>query len=137
MKKNIDFYDLIYSDSTEFEVPMIKKIKGLEWKGKADVVGKDYLLDLKTTSDIQKFQWSCRSYNYDSQAYIYEELFGKPLMFLVIDKKTRVLGKYIPTEDFIKRGEEKVEKAIEVYSKYFGKNKTLSIDNYYICQELN
>jgi len=136
MKKNIDFYDLIYTDSTEFEVPMIKKIKGLEWKGKADVVGKDYLLDLKTTSDIQKFKWSCKSYNYDSQAYIYQELFGKPLIFLVIDKKTGVLGKFTPTEDFILRGEEKVERAIEVYNTFFGKNKTLSIDNYYICHEL-
>lgn len=136
MKRNIDFYELIYNN-TQFEEPMIKNIKGLEWKGKADVVGKDYLLDLKTTSDIQKFKWSCSSYNYDSQAYIYQELFEKPLVFLVIDKKTGVLGKFTPTEDFIRRGEEKVERAIEVYNTFFGKNKTLSIDNYYINHELN
>jgi len=136
MKKNLDFYELIYNN-TQFEQPMIKKIKGLMWKGKADVVGSEYLIDIKTTSDIQKFKWSCRSYNYDSQAYIYQELFGKPLVFLVIDKKTGVLGKFTPTEDFISRGEEKVERAIEVYNNFFGQNKTLSIDNYYICHELN
>ena len=61
MKGNIDFWNLIYSDNSEFEKPMIKEINGLMWKGKADVVGQDYILDIKTTSDITKFKWSART----------------------------------------------------------------------------
>ena len=132
MKSNMDFFELIYSDDNEFEVPSIKEIKGEMWKGKADIVGKDVLIDLKTTSDIKKFKRSANLYNYDSQAYIYQELFGKPLIFLVIDKSTHMLGIFRPSEDFIKRGEAKVEKAIEVYRSFFGDEPQESIADYYI-----
>ena len=64
-----------------------------------------------STSDINKFKWSAREYNYDSQAYIYEQLFGKPLIFLVIDKQKHSLGMFEPTQEFLERGERKVEQA--------------------------
>ena len=131
MKSNMDFFDLIYAEGNEFEVPSIKEIKGKMWKGKADIVGKDVLIDLKTTSDITKFKRSANIYHYDSQAYIYQELFGKPLIFLVIDKITQALGIFRPSEDFIKRGEQKVERAVEVHEMFFGKNATENIDDYY------
>tara|TARA_R100000781_G_scaffold114964_1_gene88149 strand:- start:270 stop:1010 length:741 start_codon:yes stop_codon:yes gene_type:complete len=133
---NIDFWNLIYSDKSEFEKPMIKEIGGAMWKGKADVVGEDYVLDIKTTSDINKFKWSARTYNYDSQAYIYQTLFDKPMTFLVIDKNTHVLGMYTPSEDFIERGMNKVREAIEVYKKFFSKTPTHNIESYYINEEL-
>jgi hypothetical protein len=132
MKSNMDFFDMIYAEGNEFEVPSIKEIKGVMWKGKADIVGNDVLIDLKTTGDIKKFKRSANLYNYDSQAYIYQELFGKPLIFLVIDKSTQMLGVFRPTEDFIKRGEDKVERAIEVYHNFFGENASETIEDYYI-----
>ena len=70
MLSNIDFFDLIKAEENIYEEPAIGKVKGLMWKGKADIVASDCLIDLKTTSDINKFKWSARDYNYDSQAYI-------------------------------------------------------------------
>jgi hypothetical protein len=110
MLGNLDFF--------EYEVPAVGEIEGFKWKGKADIVHPDMLIDLKTTGDIDSFKWSARKYNYDSQAYIYGQLFGKPLVFLVIDKTTKRLGMFRPTPDFLERGREKVIRAIEVNSYY-------------------
>lgn len=136
IKGNIAFYDEIYRAGNEFEVPAVAEIQGMMWKGKADIVTDDSVIDLKTTSDIHKFKYSAKSYNYDSQCYIYQQLFGKPLVFYVIDKGTGVLGIFRPTEDFVKGGEIKVGKAIEVYNKYFSSNPTDDIVNYYIDEYL-
>jgi hypothetical protein len=137
MKGNIQFYDNIYAEGNQFEVPAIGEIQGMDWKGKTDIIHNDFLIDLKTTSDIHKFRYSAKSYNYDSQCYIYQELFGKPLVFYVIDKGTGQLGIFRPTESFIKSGETKVALAIEVYSTYFGPNATESIDNSFIDDTLD
>jgi hypothetical protein len=136
MKRNITFYDEIYNDGNEFEVPAFGEIQGEMWKGKADIVGTDILIDLKTTSDINKFKYSARSYNYDSQCYIYQQLFGKPLVFFVIDKVTAQLGIFRPSEEFVQGGESKVGKAIKVYRKYFGAEPTDNIANYFINEIL-
>lgn len=133
---NISFYDELYKSGNEYEVPAIGMIQGMNWKGKADIVTDNAVIDLKTTSDIHKFKWSAKAYNYDSQCYIYQELFGKPLVFYVIDKGTGVLGIFRPTEDFVRSGEAKVSRAIEVFSKYFGNAPTDDIVNYYIDEYL-
>lgn len=137
MKGNISFYDEIYQDGNQFELPSVGEIQGMMWKGKADIVTNDIIIDLKTTSDINKFKWSAKAYNYDSQCYIYQQLFGKPLVFYVVDKETGQLGIFRPTENFIKGGEMKVARAIEVYNKYFGENPTDDIVNYYIDETLD
>ncbi len=43
----------------EYEVPMITELFGNKWKGKADIVNHEekLVIDLKTTADIDKFQW--------------------------------------------------------------------------------
>ncbi len=74
MKSNIYFYDEIYKDGNLYEEPAIGEIKGMMWKGKADIITDEVIIDLKTTSDIKKFKWSAKAYNYDSQAYIYQKL---------------------------------------------------------------
>lgn len=132
MRSNIQFYDDIYADGNEYELPAVGEIFGMPFKGKADIVGAEFLIDLKTTSDIQKFRWNAKNYNYDSQAFIYQTLFGKPLVFYVIDKETHQLGIFRPTATFIESGEKKVKRAIEVYNKYFGPNPSDAIENYYI-----
>lgn len=137
MLGNLDFFDMIREKNNQYEVPMIKEIKGVMWKGKADIVNEHVLVDLKTTSDISKFKWSARDYNYDSQAYIYEQLFGKPLFFLVVDKLNQSLGMFEPTPEFLERGERKVEKAINVYNQFFCKNAEEDINTYYINEQLN
>lgn len=133
---NIAFYDEIFKQGNVYESPAVGIIQGMMWKGKADIVTDNAVIDLKTTSDIHKFKWSAKAYNYDSQCYIYQELFGKPLVFYVIDKGTGVLGIFRPTEDFVKGGEAKVGRAIEIYNKYFGESPTDHIVNYYIDEHL-
>ena len=136
MLSNLDFYDEIRADGNQYEVPAIGNIHGLVWKGKADIICADKIIDLKTTSDISKFKWSARNYNYDSQCYIYQELFGKPLVFYVVEKVSNILGIFEPTPSFIDRGEEKVVQAVANWHKFFGPNPTADIDSYYIEEEL-
>jgi len=131
MTANLDFYDMIYAKGNQFEVPSIGEIGGVMWKGKADIVCDDCLIDIKTTGDINKFMYSARMYNYDSQAYVYHTLFNKPLKFLVIDKSNGQLGLFETTADFIEKGAEKVQKAIEVYNQFFGKDAKDDVKQYY------
>jgi hypothetical protein len=133
---NIAFFEEIYKNGNEYEVPAVAEIQGMMWKGKADIVTDDSVIDLKTTSDIHKFKWSAKAYNYDSQCYIYQQLFGKPLVFYVIDKGTGVLGIFRPTQDFVDGGALKVTRAIEVYNKYFSPTHSDDISNYYIDEFL-
>ena len=41
MKNNLEFYDAIYDDENEFEVPATQEVMGVMWKGKADIVTPD------------------------------------------------------------------------------------------------
>lgn len=137
MKGNYHFYEAIYANGNKFEEPAIGEIFGMPFKGKADIETPDKLIDLKTTRDIDGFRWSARKYGYDSQAWIYGQLFGKPLEFYVIDKDTLQLGIFKCSEEFLERGKEKVISALEVYDKFFGEDRTEDIDNYFINEVLN
>jgi len=83
-----------FERTVDYEVPAVKEIYGNMWKGKADIINHDekLIIDLKTTSDIDRFRWSASKFNYDSQAYIYSSLFGYEMMFMVIDKETLQIG---------------------------------------------
>ena len=136
MTSNMEMFDLIYNDGNRFEVPEVEKIMTLDWKGKADIIHKHYIIDIKTTGDIDKFMYSAKTYNYDSQAYIYQRLFGKPLIFLVIDKRTARLGIFKCSDSFLRGGMEKVADAVAVYHKYFSDEATEDIHSYIHRQEL-
>jgi hypothetical protein len=105
----------------DFEVPGVGEIAGMTWKGKADIINHNekLIIDLKTTADIKKFQWSAEKYNYDSQAYIYSTLFGYEMLFIVLDKTTHEIGIYDCSPQFYERGKEKVEKAVEAYKLFY------------------
>ena len=138
MRSNLRFYDLIYAEGNTFEVPAVQQIKGMMWKGKADVVNpsEGLVIDLKTTQNIDDFYWSAKKNNYDSQAYIYQMLFGYPVLFLVAEKVTGRLGIFNASEDFLRGGEDKVERALEVYHKFYGDNASEDINNFFISQTL-
>jgi hypothetical protein len=131
-----DFRALIQEEGVQYEVPMVKEIHGEMWKGKADIVGSEHLIDIKTSSSIEKFRWSVRDYNYDSQAYIYQQLFNKPLVFLVIDKTSRMMGMYPVSDESLARGEEKVIKAVEQYRKFYGDKPSEDINQFYFYEEV-
>ena len=133
---NIDMYDLIRASGNEYEQPGIGTIHGELWKAKADVVGSEFVLDLKTTSKIASFPYSARKYHYDSQAYIYRELFGKPMVFLVACKDTEQIGMFTCSADFYESGYKKCLDAVIAYRKYFGENPSEDINDYYLKSEL-
>ena len=111
-----------YSDGTiEYEVPGVTEIHGNMWKGKADIINHDekLIIDLKTTSDIDKFRWSASKFNYDSQAYIYSKLFGYEMLFMVIDKETLQIGLFDCSPQFYESGEDKVRKATDAYDLFY------------------
>ena len=105
----------------DFEVPGVTELFGNKWKGKADIINHEekLIIDLKTTSDLDKFRWSASKFNYDSQAYIYSNLFGYEMLFMVIDKETHQIGLFDCSPDFYKSGEEKVRKATDAYDLFF------------------
>ena len=137
VKGNFDIMNMIFNDIESYEEPAIGEIHGKMWKGKADIVKPGYLIDLKTTREINGFRWNARKYNYDSQAYIYQQLFGKPLYFIAVDKDTAQLGVFRPSESFLESGESKVIKAIENYENFFGENATQSADDFYFDEVLD
>ena len=129
--------DLITLGDVEYEKPMVEKMFGNTWKGKADIVNHDekLVIDLKTTGDIDKFQWSASKFNYDSQAYIYSKLFGYEFLFIVIDKNTHQIGMFDCSPQFYERGEDKVRKASEAYDLFY-KTKDFDPKQYFISKTL-
>jgi len=119
MTSNIEFYDDIYAEGNKFEVPEVGTILGAEWKGKADILCADRIIDIKTTGDIHKFRHSAYRYNYDSQAYIYQKIFGYDMIFIAVDKNTHQIGIFDCSPQFLERGREKVMKAIEAYDLFY------------------
>jgi len=107
--------------TVEYEIPGVTEICGNMWKGKADIVNHDerLVIDLKTTSDIDRFKWSATKFNYDSQAYIYSRLFGYEMLFMVIDKETFQIGLFDCSPDFYSSGENKVRKATDAYELFY------------------
>lgn len=110
-----------YLQDADYEVPAIAMIDGIPFRGKADILKGDKIVDLKTTSDIAKFKWSARNFGYDLQAYLYLQLFpeAKSFEFVVIDKKTFEIGIYTCSDEFLESGKEKLERGIATYKDFF------------------
>lgn len=107
---------------TEFEKPAIGNLFDLPFRAKADVLGKNSLIDLKTTADIKSFEFSAKKYGYDVQTYIYCNLFErdyKDVRFIAVDKGSLDIGIYNVSEEFYLGGEQKTEAACEVYRTFF------------------
>ena len=112
---------LIKTGKVDYEIPGIAEIEGEMWKGKADIVNHDekLIVDLKTTSDIEKFRFSASRYNYDSQAFIYKQLFGYDMIFIVIDKTTHQIIICDCSDSFYEKGQDKVKEAVAQYQLFF------------------
>tara|TARA_R100001460_G_C3518634_1_gene172331 strand:+ start:6 stop:737 length:732 start_codon:yes stop_codon:yes gene_type:complete len=129
--------DLIRGANVEYEQPSITELFGNKWKGKADIVNHDdkVIVDLKTTADINKFKSSAYRYNYDSQAYIYQKLFGYEFIFIVIDKNSNQIGIFDCSNEFLDRGQFKVERASEIYDLFY-KTEDFDPQQYFINKTL-
>ena len=121
----------------QYEEPAITELFGTMWKGKADILNHEeqLIIDLKTTSDLDKFRWNAKKYNYDSQAYIYRKLFGYEMVFIAIDKNTGNIGLFDCSPGFYQSGMDKVEKACEMYN-LFHETEDFEPQQYFINETL-
>jgi hypothetical protein len=121
----------------EYEVPNIVELGTNYWKGKADIVNHDekLIIDLKTTNNLDDFHWSAKKYNYDSQAYIYNQMFGYDFLFIAIDKNTHQIGIFDCSSEFYERGLYKVEQANEAYDLFY-KDEKFDPKNFFISKTL-
>ena len=92
-------------------------------------------VDLKTTADLDGFRWSSSKYNYDSQAYIYQQIFGYDMLFIAVDKNTHQIGIFDCSPQFLERGREKVMKAIEAYNLFYN-DENFEPKNHFINETL-
>tara|TARA_R100001460_G_scaffold45265_1_gene82348 strand:- start:3008 stop:3772 length:765 start_codon:yes stop_codon:yes gene_type:complete len=114
----------------EFEVPEIAMIDGLPFRGKADVLNGNVVIDLKTTGDITRFKWSAKNFSYDLQASLYKKMFNvDAFIFVVVDKDTKDIMICDCSDSFIRNGLEKLNTAISQY-KYFFQNEMPNLNNY-------
>jgi len=129
--------DLIQDIDVEYEVPGVIQLEGELWKLKADIVNKTqgYVIDLKTTSDIEKFSYSARAYNYDSQAYIYSTYFEMDFLFIVVCKNSKKIGIFDCSPQFLEAGKDKVQRAVEQY-RLFYKDENFDPAQYFISKTL-
>lgn len=130
-------HDLIRGANITYELPGITEIEGNMWKGKADIVNHNekLVIDLKTTNDINTFKSSAWKYNYDSQAYIYQKLFGYEMIFIVIDKNTQQIGLFDCSTEFLDRGLDKVKRATEAYDLFY-KTENFDASQFFINKTL-
>lgn len=137
--KNTEVKKVFDLDSIKFEVPNISILNpgdtDLMWKCKADIVSDEFVYDIKTSSSISGFKYSSKSYNYDSQAYIYSMMFQKPMKFIVIEKGTGNVAFYDVSHEAYDNGREKMIKAERNYLKYFV-NKTEKLENFTVYGEI-
>tara|TARA_R100001369_G_scaffold31804_1_gene56341 strand:- start:1533 stop:2300 length:768 start_codon:yes stop_codon:yes gene_type:complete len=112
--------------NSEFEVPEIAMLEGLPFRGKADIIQGDTIIDYKTTADLSSFQHACYKYSYELQAYMYLRLFNKKkFTFLVIDKASTDIGIFETTDEFIAKGKEKFDRAVSDYKYFFEEDNDL------------
>ena len=113
-------------NNSEFEVPEIQMIDGLAFRGKADIIQGNTIIDLKTTAELNTFKYSADKYGYDLQAWLYLKLFDKKkFTFLVIDKASTDIGIFETTEEFLARGENKFKQAVDNYKYFFEQDNDL------------
>lgn len=132
------------------EVPVAGMIDDLAFRAKADIITpKGKIVDLKTTRSLKglnaeqkvnKFRHDAYSLGYDTQVYIYCNLFGityKDFEFVAIDKDSLEIGIFNATLDFYNSGKRKVLEATKIYKECFyqkDKEEILDIINSYIIE---
>ena len=130
MKSNKELSSEIYSLGAKYEVPVIGSFFDAEFKGKADIITANKIIDIKTSSNIDTFRKSAYMYNYDSQAFIYSSMFDLPFEFFVIDKKTLQMKRFTCSDDFLESGMRKVERAVNVWKRFFEPDATDDVKQY-------
>lgn len=71
-----------------YQVEFNDVIGGVEVKGFLDCLRDGFIIDSKSTKDIEKFRYSVRDFSYDIQAYIYTKVFGISRFYWLAQEKS-------------------------------------------------
>ncbi len=117
--------ELFSNPGLEFELPEIGGVLGFTFRGKADMIikdfdgcGKNVIIDLKTTSRLDYFKQSAVAFSYDIQLYLYCHLFDvlpEDFYWLGLEKRTGRTELFRGSNALYDSGREKTEMAIEIY----------------------
>jgi hypothetical protein len=122
VKNNEHLKDLLRR-STDVEKEISWSKDGLNFRGFVDIVGKDFIADIKTTTDsgpmfIKNVYW----YNYDLQAAMYCEVYDVDYYIIAIEKTApHNVQVYKLGPETMEEGRRKYDDLIEKYLAWDGK----------------
>ena len=124
INENREARGLLYGPNMIYEQPGITTIEGLPFKGKADAINVDlgYVVDIKTTKDVDYFTQACYDYGYTSQSWVYWKIFGMPTVYVVVDKSSCEVMIHKPDRGYYGIGKERALKAINIYKEDYEDN---------------
>tara|TARA_Y100000004_G_C8939282_1_gene423474 strand:+ start:448 stop:1233 length:786 start_codon:yes stop_codon:yes gene_type:complete len=119
LHRNLEASELLRGGQPE--IPMIGNIFGYPFRGKADYLKDNHVIDLKTTSKLEGWVWAAKNtWHYDMQCYIYKHLYNvQKFTFLVIEKGTGEIGIYDVSEESMQKAGHKLKKVCKIYEEYF------------------
>lgn len=111
--------DLIFGKNAKREVELKAKIDGMQWVGRADVLGInsdktiEYILDIKTTAQFDDFKWTAKRNDYDLQVATYSLIANaqnKPFYWVIAETVAPYrVGVAVSANEFAESGYRKLE----------------------------
>lgn len=132
-----------FMQDSDFEVPGLFSTGEIPFRGKADILGSDFVADVKTTNDgvadmgkKNQFEYTVSKYDYDVQAFLYTMMFDRPdFYWLVIDKTTTDIGIFKASQETLERGREKFDTAVSIYRDLFI-DKLIPLNQLHVYKEI-
>ena len=123
----------LLEDCTAFEQELTGNVLGLPFRGFADGIADNYVVDLKTTQKGSPRDFTSDAYRqkYHIQGYIYtcllSQRLGKPIgehWLITVEKNSPyVVTCYRLTPEYIQRGKAELEKLVQLFREWDGENK--------------
>lgn len=136
---NEEVMDIIRQSDKEQIAKWTDEDTGINCKGRADMVGKNFVADLKTTQngEVDAFRYSCLKYGYNRQAAFYMDGFRKKsFYFICVEKSAPYRVSLLDASDgFVTSGRVEYKHLLETYSHYFIENPN-EIEEFIIKGEL-
>ena len=107
-----------------YQVEFNEEVDGIPFRGFLDCKGSGFISDSKTTRSISGFRSDVRYLGYDIQAYLYCKVFGYEDFYWVVQEKSfpYVPAVYKASEQTLRFGEEKFNRAVNTIREHFEKN---------------
>ena len=112
----------------EYQLEFNEEVDGIPFRGFLDCKGSGFISDSKTTRSLSGFRSDVRYLGYDIQAYLYCKVFGYEDFYWVAQEKSYpyIPAVYKASEQTLRFGEEKFNRAVNTIREHFEKNKPSS-----------